>query len=101
MNLIMKLLKPYWEPAKVILDIGAHIGSHSFIYSFFNREAKIYAFEPQTEIFKVLCENMQTRGNVVCVNTCVGHTSAIQVYQIILILEKMQKRKSVMAKGPL
>ena len=74
MNLIMKLLKPYWEPAKVILDIGAHIGSHSFIYSFFNREAKIYAFEPQTEIFKVLCENMQTRGNVVCVNTCVGHT---------------------------
>jgi FkbM family methyltransferase len=73
-NLIMKLLKPYWEKAGVILDIGAHIGSHSFVYSFFNRESIIYAFEPQVEIYKVLCENMHTRTNVICVNTCVGHT---------------------------
>jgi FkbM family methyltransferase len=73
-TLIIKLLKPYWEKAEVILDIGAHIGSHSFLYSFFNKDAKIYTFEPQFEIYKVLCENMQTRTNVTCVNTCVGHT---------------------------
>jgi FkbM family methyltransferase len=72
-NLIMKLLKPYWEKAGTILDIGAHIGSHSFLYSFFNKDAKIYAFEPQVEIYKVLCENMQLRQNVTAINTCVGH----------------------------
>ena len=72
-DLILCKLRPYWETASCILDIGAHIGSHSFLYSFYNSKAQIYAFEPQSNIYKVLCKNMESRKNVNCINTCVGH----------------------------
>ncbi len=72
-ELIMRDLRPYWQQASTILDIGAHIGSHSFLYSHFNPQAKILAFEPQKEIYNVLLENMKERPNVVPLNTCVGH----------------------------
>ena len=75
LELIMKDLRPYWQQASTILDIGAHIGSHSFLYSFFNPNAKIFAFEPQREIFKLLVENIKDRANVTAFNVCVGHTN--------------------------
>jgi len=72
-ELIMKYLRPYWQQASTILDIGAHIGSHSFLYGFFNPQAKIFAFEPQREIYKVLQQNIKERPNITAFNTCVGH----------------------------
>lgn len=72
-QLILDFLRPFYLQAKTILDIGAHIGSHSFVYSYFNSQATIYAFEPQKEIYKLLTKNMESRPNVHCLNTCVGH----------------------------
>lgn len=73
LDMIYNLLRPYWKDARVILDIGAHIGSHSFLYSFLNRNSVIHTFEPQTEIFKLLVQNLESRGNVINHNVCVGH----------------------------
>lgn len=72
-ELITGLLAPYFLQARTILDIGAHIGSHSFLYGYFNPAAKIYAFEPQSEIYKLLVMNMSSRPNVRPMNKCVGH----------------------------
>ncbi len=76
-DLIMNHTRQYWQQASTILDIGAHIGSHSFLYGYFNRDAKIFAFEPQKEIFDVLKKNLDGRPNFVALNTCVGHTDGI------------------------
>jgi FkbM family methyltransferase len=73
LDLIMTHLRPYWQQASTILDIGAHIGSHSFLYGYFNKGAKIFAFEPQKEIYDVLKQNLKERPNVVALNTSVGH----------------------------
>lgn len=72
-ELLLIHLPQFYRGVNTILDIGAHIGSHSFAYSFFNKKAKIYAFEPQKEIYKVLVMNMETRPNVIPINKCVGH----------------------------
>lgn len=60
---------------KVILDIGSHIGTHSIVYSKLISNAKIYVFEPQTEIFKLLKKNMEDNHfkNVEIFNNAVGH----------------------------
>jgi FkbM family methyltransferase len=76
-DLILKDLKPYWEQSSLILDIGAHIGSHSFLYGYYNPSAKILAFEPQREIYKLLVENMKERPNVTPYNVCVGHKNTV------------------------
>lgn len=70
---LIQMLEPYWKNAKVILDVGAHIGTHSFIYSAFNKTANIFAFEPQKEMYKLLEFNMKESKNVICMNSCVGH----------------------------
>lgn len=70
---LIRMLEPFWKNAKVILDIGAHIGTHSFVYAAYNKDAKIYAFEPQKEMFKLLKLNMENRKNVIPINMCVGH----------------------------
>lgn len=76
-ELILKHLRPYWQQASLILDIGAHIGSHSFVYGYYNPLAKILAFEPQREIYKLLVENMKERPNVTPYNVCVGHMNTV------------------------
>jgi FkbM family methyltransferase len=76
-ELILNFLRPFYLQANTILDIGAHIGSHSFIYSHYNPQATIYAFEPQKEIYKLLTKNMESRPNVHCLNMCVGHKTGL------------------------
>jgi hypothetical protein len=63
------------EGKKVILDIGAHIGSHSILYSKYIPDCEIYSFEPQKELYNLLVRNVEINGltNVKMYNTCVGH----------------------------
>jgi FkbM family methyltransferase len=72
---LLEDLMPFICKAETILDIGAHIGSHSFVYGFFNPNAKIYAFEPQKKIYDLLSKNVSIRPNVIPINKCVGHTN--------------------------
>lgn len=48
--------KKFSDKNKVCLDIGANIGCHSVILS--NYFSKVYAFEPQKDVFKLLKKNI-------------------------------------------
>jgi FkbM family methyltransferase len=52
-------LKPYIKPNKNILEIGAHCGTSSLIYaSFLNPGAKLFAYEPQYNMYQLLVKNI-------------------------------------------
>lgn len=57
---IKNILLPYIQNAKIILDIGAHIGSHTIAYASLNPNATIYSFEMQQEMFSLLNMNVQS-----------------------------------------
>ena len=52
-------LKPYIDKTKNILEIGAHCGTSSLVYSkYINDDNKLYAFEPQKNIYDLLVKNI-------------------------------------------
>ena len=57
-GIIRDTLSRYVQKAKVILDIGSHVGSHSIAYNKINPSAHIYAFEPQKHIYRLLVKNI-------------------------------------------
>ena len=59
---ITSTLSPYIKNAKTILDIGAHIGSHTIAYASINPTANIYSFEMQSEMFKLLTMNTNAKN---------------------------------------
>lgn len=65
-------LKKYIDPGKNILEIGAHCGTSSIVYSsFLNDDSKCYVFEPQKKIFDLLELNINQnnlQGKVKCFN---------------------------------
>lgn len=55
----LQLLKPYINPNRNLLEIGAHCGTSSIVYStFLNNDRKIYAYEPQTNMYNLLVHNI-------------------------------------------
>ena len=53
-------LKTYIDPNKDILEIGAHCGTSTIIYSkFLNKDSKVYSFEPQLNMYNLLIKNIQ------------------------------------------
>jgi FkbM family methyltransferase len=55
----MLKLKEYIDPNKNILEIGAHCGTSSIVYSsFLNTNSKLYAYEPQKNMFNLLNLNI-------------------------------------------
>jgi FkbM family methyltransferase len=55
---------PYADGAKVILDIGANVGTASMMFSFYYPLTKIYSFEPEAESYTLLEKNMKQFPNV-------------------------------------
>lgn len=52
-------LREYIDPNRNILEIGGHCGTSSIIYSsFLNNENKIYVYEPQRNMYKLLVKNI-------------------------------------------
>lgn len=76
-DLILSALSRIIKPAKVVLDIGAHAGSHSVVYSHLNSNLSILAFEPQKRMFDLLQYNIDfsNLANVHPFNLAVGHKS--------------------------
>src|SRR3990172_11374400 len=49
------LVKQHTEPGDVVLDIGGNIGYYTLVFaSLVGNEGKIYAFEPEPDLFKLL-----------------------------------------------
>ena len=47
------------KPGDVVADVGANIGSHTLLYSeLVGPAGQVYAFEPQRQIFQILCGNL-------------------------------------------
>lgn len=58
----LNVTRPYISPGSVVIDAGANIGSHSVYYARICEAAKVYSFEPQEEIFKILEQNIALNG---------------------------------------
>jgi|SRR5580700_6160577 FkbM family methyltransferase len=57
---IQKLFSAYIRPNSTVLDIGAHIGTHTLAMSkLVGPNGRVIAFEPQPKIFRELFLNMQ------------------------------------------
>jgi FkbM family methyltransferase len=74
-DLIQKHLKEYIAKSNTILDIGAHIGSHSIVYNKINKNAQIHAFELQETMYLLLKQNIEHNKikNVKCYNCAIGN----------------------------
>jgi FkbM family methyltransferase len=58
------------EPGTVVIDAGAHVGTHSIAYMRALREGSLYCFEPMPDIYQCLLLNIEkerSRGNKVTV----------------------------------
>lgn len=57
---LTSLIKKYVKPGSVAVDVGAHIGTHTLELSkAVGEQGKVYAFEPQSKIFRELVMNME------------------------------------------
>lgn len=55
----LQMLKQYVNPNRNILEIGGHCGTSTLVYSsFLNDGNKVYVYEPQSVLFKILTKNI-------------------------------------------
>ena len=56
-------LREYIDPNRNILEIGGHCGTSSIVYSsFLDDKQKLYVYEPQEEMYKLLVKNIYQNG---------------------------------------
>jgi FkbM family methyltransferase len=58
-DIVMNHLADIVKGAKVIIDAGAHAGSHTILYKSINPDVTIHAFEPQLKMFELLSYNIK------------------------------------------
>jgi FkbM family methyltransferase len=82
-ELVENILAPHIKRSKCILDVGAHIGCHSIIYSKLSPpQAQVHSFEMQTPLYHILKRNMKQNNcdNVTLYNCAVGNkTKMIEI----------------------
>ncbi len=71
---IVGLIRKYVKPGTVVIDIGAHIGTHAITMSQSVKEGVVIAFEPQAKIHRELVMNLRLNrcDNVLRVQSAVG-----------------------------
>ncbi len=72
---VVELLERHVEPGSVVIEVGAHIGTHTVpIAQWVGPHGRVYAFEPQRKIFRELHHNLALNGltNVVPLRFAVG-----------------------------
>ena len=75
---IAAIIKHYTKPGTIVLDLGAHIGTHTLTMSrAAGPKGHVFAFEPQKKIFQELVMNMDINGctNVTPIRCALGNTS--------------------------
>ena len=81
-KLIKKIKSTNINP-KLIIDAGAHIGAYSEIFlKNFSTIKKIYCFEPQINIFKILKKKFLKTKKVQCKNIALGEKNKIEYFNI-------------------
>jgi FkbM family methyltransferase len=58
-DLVMRYLVDTVKDSRVIIDGGAHAGSHTILYKSINPNATIHSFEPQSKMFELLSHNIK------------------------------------------
>jgi FkbM family methyltransferase len=68
--------KPFLKEDSVVLDIGANFGSHTFHFATTCYKGAVYAFEPQVQLFYMLCGSiaLQNKKNIMPYLMAVGET---------------------------
>jgi FkbM family methyltransferase len=62
-----------------VFDIGANSGQFVAEFGKYFPNAKIYSFEPLSDIYEALCENTKTLGNVRAFNVALGDCNGTSV----------------------
>jgi FkbM family methyltransferase len=58
-DLVAKHLTKIIKESKVVIDGGAHAGSHTILYKSINPSVTVHAFEPQLKMFELLSHNVK------------------------------------------
>jgi FkbM family methyltransferase len=58
-EIVMEHLSEIVKNSKVIIDGGAHSGSHTILYKSINPDIAVHAFEPQLKMFELLSHNVK------------------------------------------
>jgi FkbM family methyltransferase len=77
---VAEILTQLIEPGTTVLDIGAHIGTHTVTMSrLVGDGGRVYAFEPQRKVYRELVHNMRINGadNVRPLRYALGSETAI------------------------
>jgi FkbM family methyltransferase len=61
-ELLLRKAKKYLVDKEIILDIGSNIGNHSIFFKLICNAKKVYSFEPQRDIFRILERNLKLNG---------------------------------------
>ena len=61
-HLINGPVRQYIQKSKYIVDAGANIGCHAISYANMNKEAEVWAFEPQKSIYDILAHNIKSNN---------------------------------------
>jgi len=75
-----RLIAQFLKPGDVVLDVGAHIGTHAvFFADKVGRDGRVFAFEPQRMSFHLLCGNAVLNNllNLKCLNLAVGARNGV------------------------
>jgi len=56
------VFEAFIRPGKTVVDVGAYIGSHTIKFAQLAKPGKVYAFEPQQDIYQMLSYNIELNG---------------------------------------
>jgi FkbM family methyltransferase len=82
LDILLALVKP----GETVLDVGAHVGSHTLAFArAVGSEGRVYAFEPQGPLFRLLGHNVRTNGleNVDLFHAAVADAPCIVTLQAV------------------
>lgn len=57
---VLRNMYPHFDNAKVVIDIGGHIGGTTLYYA--TKEATVYSYEPEKENYELLIKNIRLNG---------------------------------------
>lgn len=76
----VEIIKKYVKPATIVIDIGAHIGTHTFTMAkSVGSDGLVISFEPQKKIYSELVMNLKENGytNVLPIRRAIGDSNKI------------------------